>query len=92
MVDVCVLGPSKAFSRKRLVRDLDLGTHQGGDDVVFDFSIRVRHATTSDDVEGASRVVDPSSRQNSAAGKHCHSKAEFDAECAVRLRAHGANP
>src|SRR5215831_20303710 len=31
----------------------------------------------------------PSSRENSAAGKHCHSKAEFDAECAVRLRAHG---
>ena len=31
--------------------DLDPRTHQGGDDVVFDFSIRVRHAATSDDVE-----------------------------------------
>ena len=28
-------------------------------------------------------------RENSAAGKHCHSKAEFDTECPVRLRAHG---
>jgi hypothetical protein len=28
---------------------------QGGDDVVFDFSIRVRHAATSDDIEDASR-------------------------------------
>jgi hypothetical protein len=37
------------------VRDLDPRTHQGGDDVVFDFPIRVRHAATSDDVEDASR-------------------------------------
>ena len=31
----------------------------------------------------------PFSRENSAAGKHCHSKAEFDAEWAMRLRAYG---
>jgi len=31
------------------VRDL-----QGGDDVVFDFSLRVRHAATTDDFEDAS--------------------------------------
>jgi len=55
MVDVCVLGPSKSFLQEALVRDLDPRTHQGGDDVVFDFSIRVRHAATSDDVEDASR-------------------------------------
>src|SRR5215831_12257953 len=34
---------------------LDPRTHQGGDDVVFDFSIRVRHAATSDGFEDASR-------------------------------------
>jgi hypothetical protein len=55
MVDVCVLGPSNGFLQKALVRILDLRTHQGGDDVVFDFSIRVQHAATSDDVKGASR-------------------------------------
>ena len=55
MVDVCVLGPSKSFLQKALVRVLHSRTHQGGDDVVFDFSIRVQHAATSDDVEGASR-------------------------------------
>jgi hypothetical protein len=44
MVDVCVLGPSKSFLQEALVRDLDPRTHQGGDDVVFDFSIRVRQA------------------------------------------------
>jgi hypothetical protein len=55
MVDVCVLGPSKSFLQEALVRDLDPRTHQGGDDVVFDFSIRVRHAATSDDVEDASQ-------------------------------------
>ena len=49
MVDVCVLGPSKSFLQEALVRDL-----QGGDDVVFDFSIRVRHAATTDDFEDAS--------------------------------------
>src|SRR5258708_14060353 len=55
MVDVCVLGPSKSFLQEALVRALDTRTHQGGDDVVFDFSIRVRPAATSDDVEDASR-------------------------------------
>jgi hypothetical protein len=55
MVDVCVLGPSKSFLQEALVRDLDPLMHQGGDDDVFDFSIRVRHAVTSADVEDASR-------------------------------------
>jgi hypothetical protein len=54
MVDVCVLGPSKSFLQESLVRDLDPRTHQGGDDVVFDFSIRVRHAATTDDFGDAS--------------------------------------
>ena len=45
------LGPSKSFLQEALVRDLDPRTHQGGDDVVSDFSIRLRHAATSDDVE-----------------------------------------
>src|ERR1700758_2584046 len=53
MVDVCVLGASKSLLLEALVRDLDPRTHQGGDDVVFNFSIRVRHAATSDDVEDA---------------------------------------
>jgi hypothetical protein len=88
MVDVCVLGPSKSFLQEALVRDLDPRTHQGGDDVVFDFSIRVRHAATSDDV--GRFAVDPSSRENSAAGKHRHSKAEFSGtKSAVRLRTYG---
>jgi hypothetical protein len=55
MVDVCVLGRSKSFLQEAPVRDLDPSRHQGGDDVVFDFSIRVRHAATSYDVEDASR-------------------------------------
>jgi hypothetical protein len=42
MVDVCVLGPSKSFLQEALVRDLDPRAQQGGDDVVFDFSKRVR--------------------------------------------------
>ena len=46
---------SKSFLQDALVRDLDPHTHQGSDDVVFDFSIRVRHAATTDDVEDASR-------------------------------------
>jgi hypothetical protein len=63
MVDVCVLGPSKSFLREALVRDLDPRTHQGGDDVVFDFSMRVRHAATSDDVEdGSLRWTRPQER------------------------------
>ena len=33
---------------------MDPRTHQGRDEVVFDFSIRVRHAATSDDVEDTS--------------------------------------
>jgi hypothetical protein len=82
-------GPIEKLLREALVRDLGPRTHQGGDDVVFDFAMRVRHAATSDDVEDGSPVVDPSPRENNAAGKHCHSKAEFGAECAVRLRAHG---
>lgn len=41
------------FLRDALVRDLD--PHQPGADVVLDFSIRVRHAATPDDVEDASR-------------------------------------
>ena len=37
------------------MRDLDPHTQKSGDDVVLDFSIRVRHAATSDDVEDALR-------------------------------------
>jgi hypothetical protein len=55
MMGVCVLEPSKSFLQEALVRDLDPRAHQSGDEVVFDFSIRVRHAATSDDVEDASR-------------------------------------
>jgi hypothetical protein len=55
MVDVCVSGPSKSFLQEALVMDLDPRVHQGGDDVVLDFSMRVRHAATSDDVEDGSR-------------------------------------
>jgi len=62
MVGVCVLGPSKSFLQEALVRDLDPRAHQSGDDVVFDFSIRVRHAATSDDVEDASRWTRPQER------------------------------
>jgi hypothetical protein len=54
-VDVCVLDPSKSFLQEALVRDLDPRAHQGGNDVVFDFSMRVRHAAASDDVEDGSR-------------------------------------
>jgi hypothetical protein len=46
---------SDSFLQDALVRDLDPHTHQPGHDVVFDFSIRMRHGATSDDVEDASR-------------------------------------
>jgi hypothetical protein len=46
---------SSSFLQEALVRDLDPHTHQGGDDVVLDFSIRMRHTATSDDEEDASR-------------------------------------
>ncbi|MDE5455803.1 catalase [Bradyrhizobium sp. CSA112] len=47
---------SENFLRDALVRDLDPHTHQSGDHaIVLDFSIRVRHAATPDDVEDASR-------------------------------------
>jgi len=46
---------SDSFLQDALVRDLDPHTHQPGDDIMLDFSIRVRHAATSDDVEDASR-------------------------------------
>ena len=46
---------SKNFLREALVRDLDPHAHHPGDDVLFDFCVRVRHDATSDDVEDASR-------------------------------------
>ena len=86
-VEKRVLAPSKSFLQEALVRDLDPRPHHGGDDVVFDFSIRVR--ATSDDVEDASGGGPVSSEINEA-GKHRHSKAESSgAKSAVRLRAHG---
>ena len=88
MVDVCVLGPSKSFLQDALVRDLDPRTRQGGDDIVFDFSMRVRHAATSDDVEddfGGGPVL----KRESCGWGASRFQAEFGAECALRLRAHG---
>ena len=38
---------------------------------------------------GRFAVVDRSSRENSAAGKHALSRRSLSTECAVRLRAHG---
>ncbi|MEH2625306.1 hypothetical protein V1292_003361 [Bradyrhizobium sp. AZCC 1719] len=47
---------SQSFLQDALVRDLDPHTHRPGDHaVVLDFSIRIRHAATPDDVEDASR-------------------------------------
>jgi len=67
MVDVCVLGPSKSFLQESLVRDLHQRTQQGSDDVVFDFSKRVRHAATSDDVGDAAAMDRPKLRLGSTA-------------------------
>lgn len=47
------LPKSENFLRDAMVSDLDPA--RPGDDIVFDFSIRVRHAATSDDAEDASR-------------------------------------
>jgi hypothetical protein len=55
MADVCVLGPLKSFLQEALVRDLDPGRHQAAMTSCSIFSIRVRHAATSYDVEDASR-------------------------------------
>ena len=47
---------SESFLQDALVRDLDPHARGPGDHtIVLDFSIRVRHAATSDDVEDASR-------------------------------------
>ena len=46
---------SESFLQDALVHDLDPATHQPGDDIVFDFSIRVRDSATPDDAEDASR-------------------------------------
>ncbi len=46
---------SDDFLRDALVKDLDPATHRPGDDLAFDFSIRVRHSASPDDVEDASR-------------------------------------
>ena len=89
MVDVCVLGPSKSFPQEPLVRDLDQRAHQGGDDVVFDFSIRVRHAATSDGVEDASRWWTRPQERIVRLGSIAIPRQSLNAECAVRLRAHG---
>jgi hypothetical protein len=89
MVDVCVLGPSTSFLQEELVSDLDPRTHQGGDDVVFDFSIRVRHAATSDGVEDASRWWTRPQERIVRLGSIAIPRQSLNAECAVRLRAHG---
>jgi hypothetical protein len=44
---------STDFLQDSLVSDLDPDTH--GDDIEFEFSIRIRHSATSDDTEDASR-------------------------------------
>jgi hypothetical protein len=46
---------SDNFLRDALVSGLDPATHPSGDDVAFDFSIRVRHSATPGDAEDASR-------------------------------------
>ena len=55
MVNVYVFGSSTSFFKEALVRDLSPRPHQGGNDVVFDFSVRVSHVATSDGVGDASR-------------------------------------
>ena len=55
MVNVYVFGSSTSFFKGALVRDMNPRTHRGGNDVVFDFSVRVSHVATSDGVGDASR-------------------------------------
>ena len=55
MVNVYVFGSSTSFFKEALVGDLSPRPHQGGNDVVFDFSVRVSHVATSDGVGDASR-------------------------------------
>jgi len=55
MVNVYVFGSSTSFFKEALVRDLSPRPHQGGNDVVFDFSVRVSHVATSDGIGDASR-------------------------------------
>jgi hypothetical protein len=76
MVNFYVFGSSTSVFKRALLRDLSPRTHQGGDDVVFDFSVRVWHVATSDGVGDASRWW--TSPQERIVRKHCHSKAEFE--------------
>ena len=46
---------SDHFLRDALVKDLNPATHRPGDDLAFDFSIRIRHSASTDDAEDASR-------------------------------------
>ena len=46
---------SDHFLRDALVKDLNPATHRPGDDLGFDFSVRVRHSASTVDVEDASR-------------------------------------
>lgn len=46
---------SETFLQDALVHNLDPATRHPGDDILFDFAIRVRHSATSDDAEDASR-------------------------------------
>ena len=55
MVKVYVFGTSTSFFKGALVRDLKPRTHQGGNDIVFDFSVREWHVAARDGVEDASR-------------------------------------
>jgi hypothetical protein len=55
MVKVYVFGTSTSFFKGALVRDLKPRTHQGGNDIVFDFSVRVGRVATSDGVGDASQ-------------------------------------
>jgi hypothetical protein len=69
--------------------DVDPRTHQGGDDVVSDFSIRVRQAATSDDVKDASRWW-TRPQERIVRLETSPFQAEFSGtKSAVRLRAHG---
>jgi hypothetical protein len=82
-------GPIDKLSPGSACEGSDPRMHQGGDDVVFDFSIRVWHAATSDGVEDASRWWTHSQERIVRLGSIAIRTQSLNAECAVRLREHG---
>ncbi len=61
-------GSNDNFLRAAMIAELDPATHPRGEEAVFDFAVKIRHAPTPDDIENASLSWDgPEDKQVSLA-------------------------